>query len=245
MSILKRIVFILALFVVAVVNIIIYWNQRLYYKAEEIEKNEKKIEILEKAYQFYPSNDLVFYELGKAFFDLGIRSLSDETKSSAYLQESIKNFKRSVRINPASQFSHFNLGQSILYMSFFSPSLDVNCYDEYKKAAVLVDHNSEIFYDVGKIFLSRWSELSEENREFTYISLSISFKLPNKGLKGEMIEKKEQIRGIIYDVLREEIKKAKEIPPLEKIKAFIIKRVNSAISTGKIDDVYITQFLAV
>ncbi len=157
----------LALVVVGIVNILIYWNQHLYYQAERIEENEKKIEILERANQFYPSNDLVFYELGKAYFDLGIRSLNDETKGSAYLQESIKNFKRSVRINPASQFSHFNLGQSLLYMSFFSPSLDVNCYDEYKKAAILVHHNSQIFYDVGKIFLSRWGELSEENREFT------------------------------------------------------------------------------
>jgi tetratricopeptide (TPR) repeat protein len=52
-------------------------------------------------------------------------------------------------------------------MNFFSPPLDVNCYDEYKKAAILVDYNSQIFYDVGKIFLSRWGELSEENREFT------------------------------------------------------------------------------
>lgn len=167
MNILKKILFILALFVVAVANIFIYWNQRLYYQAERIEENEKKIEILERANQFYPSNDLVFYELGKAYFDLGIRSLNNKTKSSAYLQESIKSFKRSVRINPASQFSHFNLGQSLRYMSFFSPSLDVNCYDEYKKAAILVDHNSQIFYDVGKIFLSRWSELSEENKSFT------------------------------------------------------------------------------
>jgi len=167
MNIIKKIVFILALVVVAVVDILIYWNQHLYYQAERIERNEKKIEILERANKFYPSNDLVFYELGKAYFDLGIRSLNDETKSSAYLQESIQSFKRSARINPASQFSHFNLAQSLLYMSFFTPSLDVNCYDEYKKAAILVDHNSEIFYDVGKIFLSRWSELSEENREFT------------------------------------------------------------------------------
>jgi len=167
MNIIKKIVFILALVAVGIVNILIYWNQHLYYKAERIEENEKKIEILERANKFYPSNDLVFYELGKAYFDLGIRSLNDETKSKAYLQESIKNFKRSVRINPASQFSHFNLGQSLLYMSFFSPTLDINCYDEYKKAAILVDHNSQIFYDVGKIFLSRWGELSEENREFT------------------------------------------------------------------------------
>jgi len=167
MNILKKIVFILALVVVGIVNILIYWNQHLYYQAERIEKNEKKLEILERANKFYPSNDLVFYELGKAYFDLGIRSLNDETKSSAYLKESIQNFKHSVRINPASQFSHFSLAQSLLYMSFFSPALDVNCYDEYKKAAVLVSHNSQIFYNVGKIFLSRWSELSEENREFT------------------------------------------------------------------------------
>ncbi len=167
MNILKKILFILALVVVAVVDILIYWNQHLYYQAERIEKNEKKIEILERANQFYPSNDLVFYELGKAYFDLGIQSLNDKTKSKPYLQESIKNFKHSVRINPASQFSHFYLGQSLLYMSFFSPSLDVSCYDEYKKAAILVDYNSQIFYDVGKIFLSRWGELSEENREFT------------------------------------------------------------------------------
>jgi tetratricopeptide (TPR) repeat protein len=167
MNILKKILLILALFVVAVANILIYWNQHLYYQAEEIEENEKKIEILERANGFYPLNDLVFYELGKAYFDLGIQRLSDKTKSTAYLRKSIQNFKRSVRINPASQFSHFNLGQSLHYMSFFSPSLDVNCYDEYKKAAILVDHNSQIFYDVGKIFLSRWSELSEENKNFT------------------------------------------------------------------------------
>jgi tetratricopeptide (TPR) repeat protein len=167
MNILKRVAFILALFVVAVVNILIYWNQHLYYKAERIEKNEKKIEILERANQFYPLNDLIFYELGKAYFDLGIRSLNDKTKSKAYLRESIQNFKRSVRINPAFQFSHFSLAQSLFYMSLFSPSLDRNCYDEYKKAAILVDQNSQIFYDVGKIFLSRWGELSEENREFT------------------------------------------------------------------------------
>ena len=167
MNIIKKIVFMLALVVVAVVDILIYWNQHLYYQAEKIEKKEKKIEILEKANQFYPSNDLVFYELGKAYFDLGIQSLSDKAKSRAYLRESIQNLNRSVRINPASQFSHFNLAQSLLYMSFFSPSLDVNCYDEYKKAAILVDHNSQIFYDVGKIFLSRWNELSEVNREFT------------------------------------------------------------------------------
>ncbi len=85
----------------------------------------------------------------------------------------------------------------------------------------------------------------KENRGFTYISLSISFNVPNKELKREMIEKKGQLRGIIYDMLREEINKVKEIPPLEKLKEFITRGVNTALSAGKVNKVYITNFLAV
>ncbi len=85
----------------------------------------------------------------------------------------------------------------------------------------------------------------EDNKKFTYISLSISFNVPNKELKREMMEKKDQLRGIIYDILREEIHKAKEIPSLKKLKEFIIRGVNIALSTGKVNEVYITKFLAV
>jgi len=167
MNILKRNVFILALVVVAAVDVLIYWDSNLYYRAEKIEDNEKKIEILERANQFYPLNDLVFYELGKAYFDLGKRNLNDKAKSDNYLRESIQNFNRSIRINPASYLSHFRFAQSLLFMSYLSPSLDVNPYEEYKKVARLLGHNHLIFYEVGKILLSRWGELSEEDRDFT------------------------------------------------------------------------------
>jgi flagellar basal body-associated protein FliL len=69
--------------------------------------------------------------------------------------------------------------------------------------------------------------------------------VPNEELKREMMEKKDQLRGIIYDILREEIYKAKEIPSLKKLKEFIIRGVNIALSTGKVNEVYITKFLAV
>ncbi|GAG19995.1 unnamed protein product, partial [marine sediment metagenome] len=85
----------------------------------------------------------------------------------------------------------------------------------------------------------------KENREFTYISLSISFSVPNIELKREMIEKKGRLRGIIYDMLREEMNKVKEIPPLEKLKESITRGVNAALSAGKVNKVYITNFLAV
>ena len=85
----------------------------------------------------------------------------------------------------------------------------------------------------------------KENRGFTYISLSISFNVPNKELKREMMEKKGQLRGIIYDMLREEIHKEKEIPSLKKLKECIIRAVNMTLSAGNVSEVYISKFLAV
>jgi tetratricopeptide (TPR) repeat protein len=171
MSNIKKLIFLFGIIFIGIINILVYLNNHLYYKAQKIEDNKNKIKILERATQFYPSNDLVFYELGKAYFDLGIKSISDKAESSSYLEKSIKNFTRSIRINPASFFSHFHLAQSLLYRSYLSPSFDVSYHEEYKKAALLAGHNSQIFYEVGKIFLSRWPELSEEDREFNLETL--------------------------------------------------------------------------
>ena len=167
MNNLKKMVLILAVVIVAVVDILIYWDIHLYNKAQEIEDSEKKIIILKKTIDFYPENDLVFYELGRAYFDLGFDNLSNSAQSIEYLQESIKNFKQSLKINPASYFSHFNLAQSFLYLSYLSASFNTSSQDEFKKAAILAGENSEIFYEVAKVFLSRWPELSDEDKNFT------------------------------------------------------------------------------
>jgi len=164
---LKKMVLILAVVIVAVVDILIYWDIHLYNKAQEIEDSEKKIIILKKTIDFYPENDLVFYELGRAYFDLGFDNLSNSAQSIEYLQESIKNFKQSLKINPASYFSHFNLAQSFLYLSYLSASFNTSSQDEFKKAAILAGENSQIFYEVAKVFLSRWPELSDEDKDFT------------------------------------------------------------------------------
>jgi len=85
----------------------------------------------------------------------------------------------------------------------------------------------------------------KEKKGLTYISLSISLNVPNKELRREITAKKQQLRGIMYTILREEINKIQEIPPLKKIKGFLIRRVNMALSAGKVNEVYITKFLAV
>jgi len=81
--------------------------------------------------------------------------------------------------------------------------------------------------------------------KYTYISLSISLALPNKELKQEMIRRKDQLRGIIYDILKEEVNKSKEVPSLEILKELITIGFNQALLNGEVDDIYITDFLSV
>ncbi len=146
---------------------VIYWNNHLYSKAEKTEESEKKIEILEKAIDYYPSNDLVFYELGKAYFNLADNYLGSKARSEEYLRKSIKSFQKSLKSNPSSYFAHFHLAQSLLYLGYLYPSLNVSSHDEFKRAVSLGGENSQIFFEVSKIFLSQWSQLSDEDKDFT------------------------------------------------------------------------------
>ncbi len=168
----KRFPWLAAIAAAGILSIFIYLNAHLCNRAREEAVNpEKKIRVLRRANLFYPSNDTVFYELGKAHFDLGMDNLNDKAFSMHHFQKSIRHFSRSLRINPASYFCHFNLAQSMLYMSYLDPAFEGDSYEEYKKAALLAGHNSQIYYEVGKIFLSLWPKLEEKDRKFTVETL--------------------------------------------------------------------------
>jgi flagellar basal body-associated protein FliL len=81
-----------------------------------------------------------------------------------------------------------------------------------------------------------------EKGKFTYISLSISFELPNKELMDEMIKKNSRIRGIIYGILNKNIDILKNISSLEKLKELIASSVNSVLTSGKVNEPIITDF---
>jgi len=169
---LKRVFLLGAIAVIGVASILMYWNVHLCYRAKEKTENpEKKINILKSANLFYPANDNVFFEMGKSFFDLGMENLDDKTISQDYLQKSVQHFTRSLKINPASYFCHFNLAQSLLYLSYVNSGFEGDPYEEYKKAALLAGHNSQIYFEVGKIFLSLWPKLTEEDRDFAQETL--------------------------------------------------------------------------
>jgi flagellar basal body-associated protein FliL len=84
-----------------------------------------------------------------------------------------------------------------------------------------------------------------QNSKYTYIALSISFALPNKELKQEMVRSKDQLRGIIYDIVKSKVNESKEVPSLRILKEFITIGVNQRLLNGQINDIYITDFLSV
>ena len=171
MNRLKRILLIMVIIFIGVINILIYINLHLYYKSINLEETGTKIELLEKANHFYPLNDLAHHELGKAYFELAEININVKDTSISYLDRSIESFQRSIRINPSSQFSHIHLGKSLVYKDLLSPSKNPNFLEEYKKAAELVNHYNEIYYEVSKLYLSRWAELSDEDKSFTLAML--------------------------------------------------------------------------
>ncbi len=81
-----------------------------------------------------------------------------------------------------------------------------------------------------------------EHNRFTYISLSISFDLPNKDLKDEMNKKNTLIRGIIYRTLNKNIKILTTVSSLEKLKRLLIHKVNGVLAGGKVNEAIITDF---
>ncbi|MEJ2656872.1 MAG: flagellar basal body-associated FliL family protein, partial [Desulfobacterales bacterium] len=85
----------------------------------------------------------------------------------------------------------------------------------------------------------------KEPGKFTYISLSISFKLPNKKIMDEMIEKNTRIRGIIYSILGNNINILKNVSSLKKLKELITNGVNGILKDGKVNEAIITDFSTV
>ena len=167
MNTLKKIVFFIALIILGALNIFVYLNNHFYYRASGVEDRKGKIALLERSNEFFPLNDLVFYELGKSYFDLGIESFSNVAESESYFRKAVQNLKKGILINPASPYSHFYLGQSLLHLGLLSHGKDAGIINEYRKAVMLAGGDQQIYNEVGREFLSRWSDLSDEERSFT------------------------------------------------------------------------------
>jgi hypothetical protein len=145
-----------------------YMNIHLYYRAKAVTDDPgARIRLLEKADRYFPWNDLVHFELGKAYFERGVEDIGDVARRDADLKRSFASFERSLRLDPGDLQTHFQFAQALLYMTYLSLPAPVSYFEEFKKAALLTGHNSQIFFEVGKVLLSRWTGLSPAERVFT------------------------------------------------------------------------------
>ncbi|HDT13031.1 MAG TPA: hypothetical protein ENO03_01615 [Candidatus Aminicenantes bacterium] len=145
----------------------IAWNARLCWKGKAIvNEPEARTRILLRANAVYPWNAAGHFELGKVYFERGAEALGDPAARDRYFDLSVEAFLRSLRLDPASAQAHFHLAQTLLYMSYMSRPAPLGYFEEYLKAARLTGHNSQIYFDVGKVMLSRWDTLSPTEKDF-------------------------------------------------------------------------------
>ena len=164
----KKILLLAALAAVAVLQAAVYWNVHLFYRARDGAADPAaKVSILAAAARLYPWNDQVWFELGKTCFGQGAEALGNPPVRDAAMAESVRDFTRALALNPGSAAAHFQFAQSLQYMSYLSLGAPVPYFDEFKKAASLTGHNSQVYLEVGKVLLARWESLRPEEREFT------------------------------------------------------------------------------
>ena len=160
MNYFNKILTVFGLAVVGLLAVVLFRNSTLTDESKDEEDPESRIRLLTLAGDVYSFNDRTDYEMGKAYFDLGLRSLSQGRESTGYFQAAIRSLRRSLELNPFSPFSHFHLAQSLFYAGAASS-------EEFKLSAELAGRNSQIFFEVGKIFLSRWKDLGDREKDFT------------------------------------------------------------------------------
>ncbi len=166
MNKIKKLFGIAVLAVIGFVNISLYRNIHMHNKTRTIGNYEEKIQILEDANKIYPYNYRVHNDLGRIYFELASLDFQNVEQRDDNFEKSIQSFTRSITLNPGYYQSHFYFAQALSYLQYFAP-IEVNYYDEYKKAARLTTFDTQAYFEVGRFLFTHWAELSEEDQHYT------------------------------------------------------------------------------
>jgi tetratricopeptide (TPR) repeat protein len=176
----KKIPSIAGLAALVVLQAAFAWNARLCWRAKAVATDpDEKIRLLLQAGVVFPWNDAVPGALGRVYFERGAEALGDPAARDRLFRLSIESYLRSLRLNPGSPAAHFELAQTLLYASYAALPTPLAYFDEYRRAAELTGHNSQIRFEAGKILLGRWDGLAPGERDFVVALLKGS--LAGKG----------------------------------------------------------------
>ena len=164
----KKLAVLAALTLLAVLQASVAWNARLLSVAQDKMGAAGEVAAtLELANRVYPWNALVHAELGRVYFERATGSLGDPAVRDASLARASEAYARALRLDPGSADVHFHFAQALMYMSYLSLPVPLPYFEQYKRSAALTGHNSQIFFEVGRVLLSRWGSISAEERDFT------------------------------------------------------------------------------
>jgi hypothetical protein len=150
----------------AVLEASIAWNAALTAKGavpgSDPARRAKTLRLANAAYRWNPQ---AYFELGKAYFEQGNEALADPAARDALFAKAVDSFLRSLRLDPGAPGVHFHLAQTLLYLDYLSLPTPLPYFEEYRKAAALTGHNSQIFFEVGRVLLSRWEALGAGEKD--------------------------------------------------------------------------------
>ncbi len=151
--------------------------------------NDRKISLLGSSLKFFPWQDTAWLETGRALSEKAADNLGDAAVRDAALAGSVKAFDKGLGRNPVSVTGHLYLGQALLLMNYLREDPGRRYFDEYRKAAELTGHNTELYFESGKVLLSKWSDLKDTEKAFTKEILK-------KALAGKDLKRLDQVLEI-------------------------------------------------
>jgi len=161
----KKVLAIIGLTAAAFIAFAAYWGEHLTHVAvDKMPGPADRIRVLARASAWNPLDDRSPFESGRARFQAAADNLGAAASRDASFRSAIGDFQRSLRLNPGSLQGHFQFAQTLLYMTYLGLPAPSSSFEEYKKAAALTGHNSRIYFEVGKVFLSRWNALTPAER---------------------------------------------------------------------------------
>jgi flagellar basal body-associated protein FliL len=117
------------------------------------------------------------------------------------------------------------------------PQADKQGRQEAPAAKIPVQGNQVLAFDPFLIPLGGKSK-------YTFISLSFSVELPNGQSGKEIKEKMVELRGFLYESLKEDFQKAEGIPLIQAVKDRIDRAVRLTLPGQQVKEIYFSQFLA-
>jgi hypothetical protein len=160
----KQILLLFAVMAAAGADVLFYQGLRLESSAREAAAPAARIEILEREPAFVGLGDVAWRDLGRAWLEAATEDLTAAGPRDNGLRRAYAAQRRSLRANPLSAATHFDLARTLEYMRLFDLPAGEKALDEYVKAVRLAGRDSEILALTGSALLTNWASLDPEER---------------------------------------------------------------------------------